>query len=131
MTISLTNVTQNDVWGSGGIASQFLASAQDGYDALQPLYPRGNRPRYSLDGRLCGLQGRSGLCGDEKNLLLLPAIEPWPPACSPSLYRLIYPGSHFLDAYYFFLSINNICELNSINIYVRKSLIQGTRVLKF
>jgi hypothetical protein len=33
-----------------------------------PLYPRGNCPRYPLDRRLRGPQGRFGLCGEESNL---------------------------------------------------------------
>jgi hypothetical protein len=42
-----------------------------------PLYPQGNRHRYPMDRRLGGPQGRSGRCGEEINLFLLPWIEPW------------------------------------------------------
>jgi hypothetical protein len=42
---------------------------------LLPLYPWKYGPPYLLDRRLCGLQGRSGLYGEEKSLLSLPAIE--------------------------------------------------------
>jgi hypothetical protein len=38
--------------------------------------PPGKRPRYALVKRLDGPQRRSGRCGEEKNLLLLPGIEP-------------------------------------------------------
>jgi len=34
-------------------------------------------PRNSMDRRLSGRQGLSGRCGEEKNSLLLPLIEPW------------------------------------------------------
>jgi hypothetical protein len=40
------------------------------------LYPRENNPWYALDRGLAGPQNRSGRCGDEKNLLSLPGIEP-------------------------------------------------------
>jgi hypothetical protein len=41
----------------------------------RPLFPQGNRPLYPFD-RLGGLQNRSGRCEEEKNMLLLPGIEP-------------------------------------------------------
>jgi hypothetical protein len=52
---------------------------------LLSLYPRGNSSRYALYRRLGGPQSRSGLCGEEKNVLSLPGIEPRllsRPACS-------------------------------------------------
>jgi hypothetical protein len=42
-----------------------------------PLYLRGRRSRYLFDMRLGGLQGRSGPCGEQKNLAL-PRIKPGP-----------------------------------------------------
>jgi hypothetical protein len=39
-----------------------------------PLYPRGMIPRYSLDRRLGGPQGRSGRRGEKKSLTL-PGLE--------------------------------------------------------
>jgi hypothetical protein len=43
----------------------------------RPLYPRGKRPRYSLDRRLGGPQNRSGHSGgEEKNSQTPPGIEP-------------------------------------------------------
>jgi hypothetical protein len=53
--------------------------------------PQRKEPRYPLDRRLGGPQGRSGRCGEENILLTLSAIEPRP--SSPSLYRLNYPVS--------------------------------------
>jgi hypothetical protein len=41
----------------------------------RPLYPRRKNPRYQLDGKLGGTQSRSGLCGEEKNLLPLVGIK--------------------------------------------------------
>jgi hypothetical protein len=40
-------------------------------------------PRYPLDRRLAGPQSRSGSYGEEKNLLLLPGIEPRPSSPQP------------------------------------------------
>jgi hypothetical protein len=42
----------------------------------QPLYPQGNSPCYSLDGRLGGPQSQSGLGSKEKNSQLQPGLEP-------------------------------------------------------
>lgn len=42
-----------------------------------PLYHRGKILRYLLDGSMGGPMSRSVLCGIEKNVLLLPEIEPW------------------------------------------------------
>jgi hypothetical protein len=44
--------------------------------APQPFYPREKRPRYPSDRRLGGLQGRSGWCGEEKNLSLVENLTP-------------------------------------------------------
>jgi hypothetical protein len=44
----------------------------------RPLYPRGKNPRCPLDRRLGGPQSRSGLWGEEKNLLPLSEIGPRP-----------------------------------------------------
>jgi hypothetical protein len=52
------------------------------------LYLRERAPRYPLDIRLGGPKSRSGRCGVEGNILLLPEI-----ARSSSLYRLSYPDS--------------------------------------
>jgi hypothetical protein len=52
------------------VSAQIHASA-----ALLP----GKEPLYLLDKRLGGPQGRFGRCGENKNLFLLPGIEPWPP----------------------------------------------------
>jgi hypothetical protein len=47
---------------------------------LEPLYPRGKSARYPLDMRLSGPQGRSGRCGEGKNLTLAgirtPVVQP-------------------------------------------------------
>jgi hypothetical protein len=54
--------------------------------------------RYPLDRKLDGPQRRSGRCGEEKNLLHLPGIEPRclsRQARSPLLYRMSYPGSTY------------------------------------
>jgi hypothetical protein len=79
---------------SGDIAPLFLTSALDGgeWSASRPcrFIPRGKSPRYPLDRRLGGPQGRSRRCG-EIIQLALPGIEPEP--SSPSLYRLSYPDS--------------------------------------
>jgi hypothetical protein len=65
----------------------------------RPLYPRRKILRYPLDKRL------GGRCGEEKNVLPLPGIEPRP--YSPSIYQLSYPGYfetniHYLQASVFF-----------------------------
>jgi hypothetical protein len=63
-----------DIWGSEGIASPFLTSALDGgeWSASRPcrFTPGRNSTRYPLVMRLGGPQGRSGSCGEEKNLAL-------------------------------------------------------------
>jgi hypothetical protein len=38
------------------------------------IYPRGNSPQYPLDRRVGGFQSRSGLCGEDKNVLPLPGM---------------------------------------------------------
>jgi hypothetical protein len=40
------------------------------------LYPLGNSPRYPLDSRMGGPQSRSEHGREQRNLLLLPRIEP-------------------------------------------------------
>jgi hypothetical protein len=61
------------IWGSGGIAPPFLASALDGDECSASLpaalLPR-KLPRYALDRRLDGPQSRSGRC-EEKIILAL------------------------------------------------------------
>jgi hypothetical protein len=42
----------------------------------QPLYPWGMSPQCSLHRRLSGPQRQYGRCGEKKNLLILPGIEP-------------------------------------------------------
>jgi hypothetical protein len=63
-----------------------------------PLYPLGKSPRYPLDRRLAGSQGRSGRRGEEKILdptgTQLPSLGR--PAHSYLLYGLRYPGSTVL-----------------------------------
>jgi hypothetical protein len=61
----------------------------------QPRYPRKNFPRYPLDRRMDGPQGRSGQCGDDKNLAIRKS-NPALPSRSPSLHRLSYPDSSIL-----------------------------------
>jgi hypothetical protein len=60
----------------------------------RPLYPRGENPRYPLDRRLGGPQGRSGRHGEVK--IIVPTGTRIRSlgrlACSQSLYRLHYPG---------------------------------------
>jgi hypothetical protein len=60
-----------------------------------PLYPQGKWSWHSYR-RLGEPQSQSGLCGEEKHLLLLPEIEPQVlghPASSPLLYQMNYPNS--------------------------------------
>jgi len=60
----------------------------------QPLYSQKKSPRYPLDGRLGGLQSRSGHDVEEKIFLPPPGNETPSsdlPARSQSLYRLSYP----------------------------------------
>jgi hypothetical protein len=52
--------------------------------------PSSKVPRNPLDRRLGGPESRSGLCGAQNNLFLLPGIEPLP--SSPTLYRLRWTG---------------------------------------
>jgi hypothetical protein len=54
----------------------------------RPLYLRVKSPRYPLDRSMAGPQIRSGRRGVERNLFLLPGIEPQ--SCSTLLYRLSY-----------------------------------------
>jgi hypothetical protein len=65
---------EEDVWGSGGIAPPFLASALDVHEwsvsrsgsfSFSETPPP---PRYSLGRRLSGPQRRSGRCGQQKSL---------------------------------------------------------------
>jgi hypothetical protein len=58
----------------------------------RPLYPRVRSFWYLLDRRLDGSERQSGHCGEEKNLLSLPGIEPRSTARNLSFYRLNYPG---------------------------------------
>jgi hypothetical protein len=61
----------------------------------RPLYPRGKSPGNTLDRRLGEPQSRSGRCGEEKNTMVLPGIEPRfldRSAPNPPLYRLNYTG---------------------------------------
>jgi hypothetical protein len=75
--------------GSGGIAPPFLTSALAAGEWSDSRTGRFT-PWYPLDGRLGGPQNRSGLCGEETNLLPLPGIKLSRPASSTSLYRLSY-----------------------------------------
>jgi hypothetical protein len=45
------------------------------FTLLSP-YLRGKSPGYPLDRRLGGIHSQSGCCGEEKNALPLPHIEP-------------------------------------------------------
>jgi hypothetical protein len=59
---------------------------------------RGRIPEYSLIRRMVGLQTGIERCGEEKNLLLLPEIEPR--AFRPSLDAIpSYPDSYGLRIY--------------------------------
>jgi hypothetical protein len=60
-------------------------------DAPAPL-PWREDPMYPMDSRLDEPNSRSRRCGDEKNLVPLPGIEPQPEARSLSLCLLSYPG---------------------------------------
>jgi len=42
----------------------------------RPLYPWGKSPQYPLDRGLDGPQNQFGRGGEEKNSLLLPAVQP-------------------------------------------------------
>jgi hypothetical protein len=76
-----------DVSGSESIDPLFLTSAPDGgqWSASRPFrfIPQGTRPRYPLDRRLGGVHSRSGRCGEEKNIFLLPGMEPNSSAFQP------------------------------------------------
>jgi hypothetical protein len=52
----------------------------------RPLCPQGKSPRYPLCRRLGGSKSRSRRCGEEKNLLPLPEIEPRFPGRALKLY---------------------------------------------
>jgi hypothetical protein len=56
----------------------FLTLALKGEVSFTPklFKPLRRNPRYPLDGRLHAPQGRSDPCGEKKNLLALPGIEP-------------------------------------------------------
>jgi hypothetical protein len=43
--------------------------------STEPLYPRGKRSLHSLDGRICGPQGRLS-CGEQETILLPTEVEP-------------------------------------------------------
>jgi hypothetical protein len=65
------------------------------------LYPRRNSPCYPSDRRLCEPRRRYGHCGEEKDLLPLPAIEPQflgRPTPSLSLYRPLHIESEILTS---------------------------------
>jgi hypothetical protein len=68
------------VWGSGGIAPPFLCSALDGGEWSTSRHcrfsPGGQRLRYPLDRKLVGAQSQSGCYRQQKDILLLPGIEP-------------------------------------------------------
>jgi hypothetical protein len=87
------------------------------------LYPRGKGFLYPLDRRLGGPESRSGRCGVQK-YLFLPGLELQPfgrPARSQALYRLPYPGSHFvsyhpqnsLASICFILLLRGLCPYNT------------------
>jgi hypothetical protein len=83
-----------DVWGCGGIASQFLTSALDGGERSSSrssrLIPGERVPDTHLIGVLVG--PRSGVDTVEyRKILPLPEMEPRPSNRSSSLYRLSYP----------------------------------------
>jgi hypothetical protein len=66
-----------DVWGSGGIAPRFFTLVLVrvcGHLHATAALPPGNSPRYKLDRRQGGQHSRSGGCGEERDLLLLPGI---------------------------------------------------------
>jgi len=56
-----------------------LALAEDGWSISCPRCstPKGMRPQYPLNSKLDGSQSQSGCFGEEKNILLLLASEPW------------------------------------------------------
>jgi hypothetical protein len=67
--------------GSVSIAPPFLTSVLDDLDRFNPE----KQPQYPLNMRLSGPQKRSGIIGEEKNLLPMPVFEirtvkpaPWP-----------------------------------------------------
>jgi len=66
-----------------------LTSASDEFHTHRLLHPRGNVPRYSLDGRLGGPQFRSGCSNGKENPVL---SNPGLPTRSHSLYWLSYSG---------------------------------------
>jgi hypothetical protein len=89
----------DDVWGPGDIAPPFLTSSLHGceWSASRP-------GRFTPGTHSCGpgwTQSRSGSCGLEKSLLLLPGIHPRPQTPSPLLCSLIvsYPGSCYFIAF--------------------------------
>jgi hypothetical protein len=68
------------VLGSGGIASRILTLITRWRWVVsftpQQLHPGGKSPSYLLDRKLCGIQGRCGQGGEEKNSQPLPGFEP-------------------------------------------------------
>jgi hypothetical protein len=61
---------------SGGTAPPFLTSALDRMSGQFHTPAAGKSPRYPLDRKLGGAQGRFGRCEVEKHLLPLLGIEP-------------------------------------------------------
>jgi hypothetical protein len=73
----------------------------------------GKGARYPLDGKLGGLQSRSGRCGVEENFLSLPGIEPW------SFLPNAFPNYHSPVIH----SFDNIQLLKTLNIpYIHKKI---------
>jgi hypothetical protein len=79
--------------------------------------PPGKQPRYTLDRKLGGPQGRSGSGGEEKNSQPLPGLEtPDHPARSLELYRwaMQIPMSFVVGKNLYYLE-NNFTELHLQN----------------
>jgi hypothetical protein len=86
-------VKLSDVWRSGCIVPHFLDLDSSWRWVVsfttQPLYPRGESPRYPLDRRLGGPQNRSGRRREEKILVLTETRTPTSTVVQPER----YPGS--------------------------------------
>jgi hypothetical protein len=66
--------------------------------------PRGKRQRCLLGRRLDGIQSWFGRCGEEKNFLPLPGMEPWPDGplrCTMAILALRIPVTAKIRSMYF------------------------------
>jgi hypothetical protein len=81
-----------DIWGSGGIAPPFLASALDGGEWLASRPSRYTAGIHWIRGWV-GLRADLGAV-EWRNLLPLPGIESRPSTRSRSLYKISWGGEY-------------------------------------